>query len=396
MRGHLRAISNWLAPAGIPLAWRQLTHEKRRLTTAIGGITFGILLMLFQLGLYNGIMTMVVLPHNSLRGDLVMVSPSYEYFGSSVEFTRRRLYQARTLPEVESVAPLYLGFLRWTNPETGRVKMIFAMGVSPDENPFTLPEIARNWDAIRDPESVLFDTLSQKDYGPIPAMFLQHGPVETEAERKRICVRGLFTLGHTLSASANLVMSDEAYFRLRPDKPRNMANVGMICLRPGADPDAVAARLRSMLPDDVEILRRDTFIRNEQEYWANRTPIGFVSGAGMLVGMMVGAIVVYQILYTDVTDHLKQYATMKAIGMVDGFFVALVLEEALILVVVSFIPAAGLTALLNYEAQTMAHIPTSISPFDSATVLGAISGICLLAGLLATRRLRAADPADVF
>ena len=186
-------------------------------------------------------MAMVVLPHNSLRGELVMISPNYEYFGSSIErrATRRRLYQARSLPEVESTAPLYIGFLRWANPVNGRVKMIFAIGIEPDQNPFTLPGIADHLDAIRDPESVLFDTLSQNDYGPVPRCS-DHGVVETEAERKRVRVTGLFTLGHTFAASAVVVMSDEAYFRIRPDKPRNMANVGMIGLKPGADPDAVA------------------------------------------------------------------------------------------------------------------------------------------------------------
>jgi putative ABC transport system permease protein len=370
--------------------------EKKRMSVAVLGITFGIMLMLFQLGLYNGIMAMVVLPHNALRGELVMVSPNYEYFGSSMEFSRRRLYQARGLPEVESTAPLYLGFLSWANPRTGRVKMIFAMAIEPDENPFTLPAIAGQIDAIRDPESVLFDTLSQEDYGPIPAMFRQRRSVETEAERKRVRIKGLYTLGNTLAASADVVMSDEAYFRVRPDKPRNMANVGMIWLKPGANRDAVARQLRGVLPDDVEILRREDFIRSEQDYWANRTPIGFVSAAGMLVGMLVGGIVVYQILYTDVNDHLKQYATLKAIGLADGFFVAVVLEEALILMILGFIPALALTAVLNYEARTMAHIPTSLSVRDVATVLLAVSIVCLIAGFLATRKLRTADPAEVF
>ena len=385
-----------MAPLGIPLAWRQLVDEKKRMWVAILGITFGIMLMLFQLGLYNGIMAMVVLPHRILRGELVMVSPNYEYFGSSMEFSRRRLYQARSLPEVASTAPLYLGFLSWANPQTGRVKMIFAMAIEPDQNPFTLPAIADQLDAIRDPESVLFDTLSQDDYGPIPALFRERRGVETEAERKRVRVTGLYTLGHTLAASADVVMSDEAYFRARPDKPRNMANVGMIWLKPGANRDTVARQLRQILPGDVEILLREDFIKGEQDYWANRTPIGFVSAAGMLVGMLVGGIVVYQILYTDVNDHLKQYAILKAIGLADSFFVAVVLQEALILMILGFVPALALTALLNYEARTMAHIPTSLSIRDVAMVAVAVSVVCLTAGLLATRKLRTADPADVF
>jgi putative ABC transport system permease protein len=392
----IKGAARMAAPLGIPLAWRQLVDDRKRMAAAIMGITFGIMLMLFQLGLYNGIMAMVVLPHHILRGELVMVSPNYEYFGSSMEFSRRRLLQARSLPEVESTAPLYLGFLQWANPVNGSIKMIFAMAIDPDQNPFVIPEIANHVDAIRDPESVLFDTLSQEDYGPVPALFRDRGVVETEAERKRVRVTGLFTLGHTLAASAVVVMSDEAYFRIRPDKPRNMANVGMIVLKAGADPDAVARRLRRILPGDVEIVRREEFMKAEQDYWAKRTPIGFVSAAGMLVGMLVGGIVVYQILYTDVNDHLRQYATLKAIGLADSFFVMLVLQEALLLMLLGFIPAALLTAVLNHEARVMAHIPTSLSVGDLVIVLTAVAAVCLIAGVLATRRLRTADPADVF
>lgn len=392
----MNLLTNWFAPLGIPLAWRQLAAEKKRLVAAVSGISFGLLLMLFQLGLYNGILAMVVLPHTNLRGELVMASPNYEYFGSSLEFSRRRLYQARSLPEVESVAPLYLGFLRWWNPETGRTKMMFAIGINPDENPFIGSDIRSQISLIRDAESMLFDTTSQRDYGPIPALLARDGFVETHAESLRVRVKGLFTLGHSLAASANVLMSDEAYFRLRPDKPRNMANVGMISLKPGADPAVAAAKLRAMLPDDVRILTRAEFIRGEQEYWARRTPIGFVSGAGMLVGMLVGAIVVYQILYTDVNDHLKEYATLKAIGFRDGFFARLVLQEALILVILGFLPAMALTLVMNDQARKAAQIPTSLSLVDVLTVFVAATGMCLFAGLLATRRLRSADPADVF
>lgn len=392
----LRGFVHWFAPLGIPLAWRQLTAQGKRLAAAVAGVGFGSMLMLFQLGLYNGIMSMVVLPHNQLRGDLVLVSPNFEYFGSGMEFSRRRLYQTLALPEVEAAMPLYFGFLRWRNPETGRTKMIFGMAIDPDQNPFTEPEITANLAVIRDSESVLFDTRSHKDYGPITKLFRERGPVETESDKKRVYVKGLFTLGHTLAASANVVLSDEAFLRIRTDRPRNMPNAGLICLKKGTDAQAVAKRLRAMLPNDVEVITRDEFIRREQEYWAKRTPIGFISGAGMVVGLFVGAIVVYQILYTDVNDHLKEYATLKAMGFRDSFFIGMILQEALILTLIGFIPATLLTELLNYAARESAQIPVSVSLAGAAAVFLAVMVISLVAGLLATRRLRSADPADVF
>jgi putative ABC transport system permease protein len=151
-----------------------------------------------------------------------------------------------------------------------------------------------------------------------------------------------------------------------------------------------------LLPRDVEILTREEFIRNEQDYWAQRTPVGFIAAAGMLVGMLVGGVVIYQILYTDVNDHLRQYATLKAIGISDGFFLGVVLQEACILAFLSFVPAVLLTVALTYEARVRAQIPITLTPQDGAAVLLAVTAVSSIAGLLASRRLRTADPADVF
>jgi len=394
MKRLLRARSRPF-PAGVPLAWRQVSFDRKRLVVAIAGITFGMMLMLFQLGLYNAIDEMVVLPHRNLAGELVMTSPDFEYFGSSREFTRRRLAQATSLPEVHSAAPLYAGFVSWLNPRTRRSKQIFVMAVDPDQNPFTNPAIRRQSGVLRDPEAILFDARSQSSYGPIARLF-RSGQVETEIERRHARVAGLFAIGPTLSASANIVMGEEAYFRYRPQRPRNMPNVGFISLEPGADPNRVAATLRRMLPHDVQIRTREEFMRDEQRYWNNRTPVGFVVTAGMLVGMFVGAIVVYQVLYTDVNDHLKEYATLKAIGLADGFFVALILQEALILVGLSFLPAIAATAAVDYLARTTVNIPAALNPGDAIFVLVTLTAVCLCAGQLATSRLRSADPANVF
>jgi putative ABC transport system permease protein len=392
----LRAAGHTIAPLGIPLAWKQLAADRKRLVTAVAGVAFGVTLMLFQLGLYNAINAMVVLPHANLRGDLYLTSLDWESFGSNRGFTRRRLYQALTLPEVESVAPLYIGFVYWTNPETGHSKVALTLAFDPSENPFKPGPIRDQTEKLRDPEAVLFDAQSSSDYGHIPGLFRANHSLPVEIDKKHAVVKGLFTMGPTLAASANLVMGDEAWFRYRTDVPRNMANVGVINLRPGANAESAASELRFLLPKDVRVVTREAFIAQEQAYWDKRTPVGFVVGAGMLVGMFVGAIVVYQILYSDVSDHLKEYATLKAIGMGDLFFTVLVLEEALALVVMGALPALVLTEVLNSFARSSVNLPAYVEPLQVLTVLLAVAVTCLLAGHLATRKLRAADPASVF
>ena len=397
MRRLLRGISRFVMPLGIPLAWRQLAADGKRLTTAAIGVAFGIMLMMFQVGLYNGINAMVVLPHESLDGDLFVTSVDWEALGSSRGFTRRRLVQAEALPEVKSAVPLYVGFVGWKNPETRQTRQALTLAFDPAENPFKPGAIRDQADKLRDPEAVLFDRLSGSDYGPIPALFESHKQgMDVDVERKHAVVRGLFTMGTTLFASANVVMSDEAYFRYRADLTRNIATVGVISLQPNADPEQVAARLRELLPADIRVLTRPAFIAEEQKYWNRRTPVGFVVSAGMLVGLLVGAIVVYQILYSDVNDHLKEYATLKALGFEDRFFTILVMEEALILVLLGILPALLMTEALNYLARVTVNLHAYIDPPQVALVLLAVSLSCALAGRLATGRLRTADPASVF
>ena len=54
--------------------------------------------------------------------------------------------------------------------------------------------------------------------------------------------------------------------------------------------------------------------------------------------MLVGLVIVYQVLSTDVADHLREYATFKAMGYPHRFFLGIVFEEALILGVIGFVP----------------------------------------------------------
>jgi putative ABC transport system permease protein len=391
-----RKAANLILPLGIPIAWKQLSADPKRLATAIVGVAFGVMLMLFQMGLYNAINAMVVTPHAALRGDLYLTSRDWEYLGSNHGFTRRRLAQAEALPEVAFAAPLYVGYVDWTNPLTRKTKVALTLAFDPSQNPFKPGAITDQVDKLHDPEAVLFDVLSQADYGPMAEFLRSNKTVDADIMRKRTVVKGLFPMGATLAASGNLVMGDEAWFRYRSDLPRHMANVGVIALRPGADPDATAAKLSTLLPNDVRIVTRDVFIEEEQRYWNDRTPVGFVVGAGMMVGMLVGAIVVYQILHSDVNDHLKEYATLKAIGLGNSFFIFLVLEEAVILVALGAVPALLLTGLLNHYARTAGNLPAYLEPLQVSYVLLAAATTALAAGYLATRKLRSADPASVF
>jgi putative ABC transport system permease protein len=397
MKSLLSPLWNAVAPLGIPLAWRQLTRDRKRFATAIVGVTFGVVLMLYQVGLYTAANRMVVFPHNALKGEIVITSRNYEYFYSNRPFSKRVLYQVQAFPEVASVAPLGVDFLKWKNTETGVDKMIGILSINPSQNPFILPDVARQAGLLTNGENVLFDAKSAKtDFGNIGEAFRNQGEVITEIEHSKVRVKGLFSMGQSLAVTGHVIVSDEGMGRIHPNRSANMINLGMVSLRPGVDPAELRGRIAALLPKDVRVLTAGEFRREEQAFWISRTAIGFICMAGMLVGMLVGGIVVYQILYTDVTDHLREYATLKAMGITDRFLFGIVLTEALILLAAVALPSTILTGALFYVTRNGSGMPTELTVPELAAVFALAALMCIMAGFLATRKLKTADPADIF
>ncbi len=386
----------FFAPGGIPLAWRQLAMEPRRFSAALAGILFGTLLMLFQYCLYGAFMEMVVFPLRALRGDLVIVSRNYDYFYSSEPFTLRRLHQARAHAGVARVFPLSTVVAMWRNPATGRSKELGVLVIDPAANPFRLGAVARQAPALANPENVLFDRASDAEYGPVAGWWARDGTVAGELAHRRVQVAGLFTMGATLAYVGHVIIGDRGWQRIDPGRAAGAINVGVVELAPGAAPRQVAEQLRAALPDDVEVITPAEFARREQVYWRDSTPIGFITLAGMLVGLLVGSLVAYQVLFTDISDHLREYATLKAIGMDQRFFVRLVFAEVAILQTCSFVPAALLTELLNALGRAFGGLPTRLTPSAVMLVFALSAGMCVASGLLALKKLRKADPAEVF
>lgn len=387
---------NRLIPLGIPLAWLNLIHEKKRFFAAVAGILFAVVMMMFQVGLKKAMFSQVIAPLVQLDCDLVMVSTQYEYFGVSKGFARRRLVQVQALDEVESIASIYGGGLPMLNPETGATREVFVIAFDPTETPFANPQILSQQDKLKREGVALYDSLSRKEMGDFAGLLARDGQVITEVANKKIMVEGLFEMGPTFLADGNMLINKDTFTQIWPGGDAGVISVGLIKLKPGSDAPAVMERLREYLPGDVKIMTRDQFIFNEQDYWEKRTPVGFVIAASMVVSLIVGAVIVYQILYTDVTDHLEEYATLKSIGFRDRYFTGLILQESFILTVFGFVPGLAVTALLYYLTRTLANMPTHLNWFTCILVFSLTLLMCMTAGALATRKLRAANPAEIF
>jgi putative ABC transport system permease protein len=207
---------------------------------------------------------------------------------------------------------------------------------------------------------------------------------------------GHLALGTGFTADGSVLLSDEGFRRVCSYYPRGEANLGLVTLDQGARLDAVVARLKEALPEDVEVVPRTEVIRREVDRWVNETAIGVVFQFGVVVAMIVGAAIVYQVLSSDVSSHLAEYATLKAIGYSGRFLAGVVLQQAIALAALGFLPALLIAEGLYALTRSMASLPIEMSFGRVVFVLALSVAMCMLSGLGALRKLRTADPADLF
>jgi putative ABC transport system permease protein len=381
----------------IPLAWLQLMREKIRLLVALAGIAFACILMFMQLGFQDSLLESAIRFHVALKGEIFLVSPQSNALIAMNTFSQRRLYQALGFEGVRAVSPVYLSFALWKNPETRRTRSIFVVGVDPSADLVDLPGLAPDeLEEIKKADVVLFDRRSRSEFGPIAQWFEAGQEVVTEVGNRRVRVGGLFEMGATFGADGTILTSDLNFLRIFPQRERGLVDIGVVQLQPGVDPKPLLEQMRALLPEDVRVLSRAEFIDMERSYWEEGTAIGFIFGLGVAMGFIVGIVIVYQILYTDVSDHLAEYATLKAMGYTDTYLLGVVLQEALLLAVLGYIPAFALAVLLYDLTANATLLPIAMTFNRAMLVLGLTVSMCFISGAIAVRRLRAADPADIF
>ncbi|MDB9320149.1 ABC transporter permease DevC [Nodularia spumigena] len=380
----------------IPLAWRQLMKQKGRFIVALCGITFADFLMLMQFGFQSALYDSNTRFHELLQADVVLVSRQAQNLGLLSSFPRRRLFQAANLSEVESVNPLYVRLGVWKSPQTKLDESILVIGFNPEKPAFNLPAINQKLEQIKYPNTLLFDRNSNGKYAQAIAQISEGQSVTTELQGRKVKIGGLYEVGASFVANGSVITSDQNYLRIFSGQQPGQVNLGLINLKPGSNVDVVAKALQSYLNDDVQVFTRQEFIDFEKKYWQENGAIGFIFSLGVAIGFLVGVIVVYQIIYSDVMDHLPEYATLKAMGYRNSYLLLVVFQEALILAICGFIPGGFVSFVMYAFTRNVTKLPLFMTPDRIILVLILTIIMCLISGAIAMRKLNSADPADIF
>jgi putative ABC transport system permease protein len=380
----------------IPLAWLLLARQPMRLLVALAGIAFAGILMFMQLGFRDGLFEASVTVHKLFDADLVLMSPRSMSSIGMAGFPQRRLVQAMAEPEVADTTPVHWNFVLWRNPQTRTTRSILALGFEPGQKLFTDPSLEAKAQTLTQSGRVLFDERSRPEFGPVVEWLKQGRTVETEVAGVRVRVAGLVSLGPSFGADGNMLTSRETFQRLLPGIPPGSIELGLIRLLPGSDPAAVAARLERTLPKDVRVFTKAGFEEFEKTYWRTSTSIGFIFTLGAVMGFVVGCVIVYQILYSDVSDHLPEYATLMAMGYRLPTLLGVVAREGLLLAVLGYAPAYIAAQGLYALVRSGTNLPVAMDLSRALVVLAMILVMCMGSAALAMRRLADADPAEIF
>ena len=377
-----------------PLAWAQLSHQKVRTGVAMGGIAFANVLIFMQLGfveLFAGGAT--ILPRH-LQGDLFVMNPDSKFIGGNT-FDRARLYQAAAFEGITAAEPLYIKIGTWAYNKDTISESTRMFAYNPQIPAFDVPELNQQQAQVREPFTVLFDRLSRNELGPIPAAMAAKPTTTAMFNNRRLTVSGLFNLGTSFFiGEGNIIASELTYAEIFGANSLQEVSLGMIRVKPGTDLIALKSGIERSVPG-IQVLTRKELQTKELKF-QDENPTSTIFNFGALMGFIVGVAIVYQVLYSDVSDHLAEYATLKAIGYSSRSLLLVIFQEALFLAILGYMP--GFVAALGmYQLLTGLTKLELVMTFNLAlTVFTLTLAMCLISAAIASNKLRAADPADVF
>ena len=380
----------------LPIGWLQLTHSRTRMAAALAGVAFANVLVFVQLGMMGALNGTVGMTYAPIRADILISSVDANTLTDGSPLSRRLEFKALADPEVAAAAPFYLAKVDWTRTD-GSTASLNAYALPVEAVRFAGPSVANALPALALPDSALLDRFTRgADRATLDAIG-PATPLRFEANGRTITVTGTFALGGGFSADGAIMLSDQTFLRLFPSRIAGTPTHILVDVVPGADPSIVAARLSDLLSAEaVQVRTMESAQGADLSYQTTQRPTGVIFGFGVAMGVLVGLVIVYQVLSTDVADHLREYATFKAMGYPHRFFLGIVFEEAVILGAIGFVPGLGLSLAIYAAMAQVTGLPVVMTPDRALVVFVGTVLACAASGALATRRLRAADPADLF
>ena len=380
----------------LPIGWLQLTHSKTRFAAAVAGVAFATLLVFMQLGILGALNKSTIAPYSFFKADIMISSQDANTLTDGSNVARTRLYQALSVTGVAGGAPLYIGNLEF-QLANGEAATLQTFGLDSAHTDYVTADIGAQFSRLRTENTTLIDTATRGISADVFDTLKQGHPFRFEIGGQTLTAVGTLEMGGGFSTDGTLFVSDQTFLRFFSNRSSGAPNHILIKVQDGVSPQVVIERLQQALPtNSVKVQTLEDAAAADLAYQTTERPTGIIFGFGVLIGIIVGIVIVYQVLSTDVADHLREYATFKAMGYGERFFLGIVFEEAIVLAFFGFIPGLIVSLGLYLGLAAATGLPVAMTLDRIIMVFVGTLITCTLSGAIATRRLAGADPADLF
>lgn len=372
----------------VHIGLRMLAHDKKRLLLSTGGIAFAVVIMFLQMGFFNGINDSQANIARMIDADLVVMHAKRTNLNKWTRFDRVRIAQVSAIPGVTRVIPIFKGGAGIKNPATNQVRRTIVYAFDPSAHPFVIPGLDdAAYRSMRIMGNILYDNRSRDIYGA----FEVGDSLDIDERGYRLAA--FVSMGPNLVNDGTVYMSEGSWADHGGDMRPIMA---FLRIAPDADRAETVAAIGAALPEDLIALSPADLAQREIWYTIVNAPIGAIFAVGMIVSLIIGIVICYQILFNEVTDNIPQYATLKAMGFGGRYLVGIILEEAVLLALIGFLPGMVMSLFLYELLGEMTRLVMFVTPERIVLILGLTLVMCVAAGMLAIRKVLHLDPAELF
>ena len=372
----------------LTLASRNLLHDRVRLVATVVGIVFSIILVTVQLGVFLSFERMITTMIDHAQADFWIVPSETKSFEESSFLTGSERLQALSINGVTAAVPVIVGYASWRKPNGGASTPVLVVG-TPETSiglqPWNVVE-----GSLRDlsmPDGVAIDRSYFEQLGI--AQIGEHAEINNHKARVVAVTKGIRSFTTTPHVFASLERA-RAYLGAPPNK----ANFFIVRISPNADAEVIRSRLAASL-SNAEVLTSEQFRHRTRQFWLSDTGAGAALLGSAILGIIVGTIIVAQTLYSSTKDHLKEFATLRAIGSSYKYILKVILSQALLSAVIGFSIAAAVDLVL-VKMTADASLPIIMTPALTLGLFMLTVTMCSIAAISAIRVVTRIDPVLVF
>jgi putative ABC transport system permease protein len=374
------------------IAWKMLTGDRSKYAAIVFGVTFACFLIAEQSATFCGVMRRTTSQIRDTHGaDVWVMNPGVRYVDDLKAISDNAVFRVRGVPGVAWAVNLYRGQGQ-AQLATGNYQGVILMGVD-DATLAGAPArmLLGELGDLQNPDAVIVDEAGFRQLWPGEP--LRTGKV-LEMNDRRAVVVGVFPSSQTFM-TLPVVYTRLSQATLFVPPYRRLVPFVLAKCQPGEEPEAVARRVAEQT--GLMALTRQRFIDLTMNYYLHHTGIPLNFGTTVLLGFLVGCAIAGQTFYLFTVENLKQFGTLKAMGLSDRGVIGMILVQALVVAGVGYGFGVGLATLYGVVAQESWPLLAFFLPWQVLLATGgAVLVIALLSSLLSIRRVLVLEPAAVF